>query len=71
LSRLWLRRRSSRFELDECDEVNGIGVALTGSGYVIRVNLARAPERALPASIAGVPVEYEVIGSIVPFGRRP
>ena len=48
------------------DAVNGVGIAPSAGGYAVKVNLARPlqPERALPDDIDGVPVIWEVVGTI-------
>ena len=47
-------------------EVAGVGITRIGTGYGLKVNLARAPadELALPAKVDGVPVRVEVVGRI-------
>jgi hypothetical protein len=45
--------------------VNGVGVARHGSGYAVKLNLARATHtEKIPSSVDGVPVKVEVIGDI-------
>ena len=47
------------------DLVVGIGVARSGAGWQIKVNLVRdAPELDVPAHVDGVPVTVEVVGRI-------
>lgn len=50
-------------------EVNGVGLARAAGGYVLKVNLAKAPalDADLPREIDGVPVRVEVVG---PLHRR-
>jgi peptide deformylase len=52
--------------LREFDSVVGIGLTSTQEGYAIKVNLRNESERdRLPQSVAGVPVNVEVVGNIV------
>ena len=46
--------------------VTGIGITRVGSGYGLKINLARVPDggQALPAEVQGVPVKIEVVGGI-------
>ena len=46
--------------------VGGIGIASSASGYCVKVNLTRVPsaEDTLPEHIAGVPVRYQVVGTL-------
>lgn len=44
--------------------VTGIGIAVTDDGYEVKVNLERPSKAALPATVEGVPVRYEVVGKI-------
>ena len=48
-------------------EVVGVGITRHGDGYAIKVNLRHppAPGVELPKEIDGVPVQVEVVGSIV------
>ena len=51
--------------LREHPDVNGVGLARAGDGWVVKVNLVReAPDLDLPAEIDGVPVSIEVVGRI-------
>lgn len=45
--------------------VNGVGVAPVADGFAVKVNL-REPtdDAALPSSIEGVPVVWEIVGEI-------
>ena len=43
--------------------VVGIGIASRASGYVVKVNLSE-PDTTLPASIARVPIETEIVGVV-------
>lgn len=42
----------------------GIGITKVGSDYAIKVNLSAEPEREIPSSFAGVPVQVEIVGRI-------
>jgi hypothetical protein len=46
--------------------VVGVGITRVGSGYAVKVNLASPPDATvqLPASVQGVPVRVEVVGTI-------
>jgi hypothetical protein len=46
--------------------VVGVGLCRVDGDYAVKVNLAAAPAEgaALPQSIDGVPVRYEVVGSL-------
>ena len=48
-------------------EVVGVGITRHGDGYAVKVNLRNppAPGVDLPKNIDGVPVQVEVVGSIV------
>lgn len=47
------------------ENVVGIGVTKVKGGYAVKVNLrARVPATQVPASVDGVPVVSEVVGSI-------
>ena len=45
--------------------VTGIGITRIGGGYGLKVNLRKAPDTGtvLPASIKGVPVKVEIVGT--------
>jgi hypothetical protein len=67
-----VRRAKMRFAelvLPEGVEVVGVGIGVSGSDPALKVNLRRAPANpgALPRSLDGVPVIYDVAGKI---GRR-
>jgi hypothetical protein len=58
------KRKAAR-RLAQVPQVNGIGVARAGGGYVLKVNLAEAVEPGvIPASVDGVPLRTEVVGPI-------
>jgi hypothetical protein len=45
--------------------VNGVGLARSGEGWAVKVNLLRAaPDLDLPAEVDGVEVRVEVVGEI-------
>ncbi len=46
--------------------VVGVGVTRIGDGYGVKVNLEGKPatETELPASVAGVPVQVEIVGTV-------
>lgn len=50
------------------DRISGIGLSRVGAGYLVKVNLA-VPEAAavVPASLDGVAVRTEVVGTIRPL----
>jgi hypothetical protein len=45
-------------------KVTGVGIARTGSGYAVKVNLRGAPPTDLPRQIDGVSVVYEQTGPV-------
>ncbi|MCW5558380.1 MAG: hypothetical protein KIT22_11190 [Verrucomicrobiae bacterium] len=47
-------------------ELAGIGITRIDGGYGLKVNLRRIPKNQsdLPAKIGGVPIRFEVIGSV-------
>ena len=52
-------------------EIVGVGLVSIGDGYGIKVNLAKAPEKGLssvPKQMNGVPVHFEVVGTITKGG---
>jgi hypothetical protein len=49
--------------LADFPEVTGIGITRDGTGYAVKVDLARACA-AVPAEVAGVPVRSEIVGRI-------
>jgi hypothetical protein len=51
--------------LREVPEIRGIGIAPSGDGYVVKVNLASQPDDLdVPSSIDDVPVVVVVVGRI-------
>ncbi len=51
--------------LEHHGAVNGVGVAAVEDGFAVKVNLSRpADGLALPTSIEGVPVVWEIVGEI-------
>ena len=50
-------------------EVVGLGIGLAGSDPALKVNLRAAPKdkSALPSTIEGVPVIYDVVGKVRPL----
>jgi len=51
--------------LEHHGAVNGVGVAPFEDGFAVKVNLSEpADDLALPTSIEGVPVVWEVVGEI-------
>ncbi|MFN3349876.1 hypothetical protein [Pseudorhodoplanes sp.] len=65
-----VRRAKKRFaEIVPKDvEVAGIGIAMTQGDPALKVNLRKQPSNpdALPRTVDGVPVIYDVVGTIVP-----
>jgi hypothetical protein len=51
-------------KLANVPEVVGIGLTMIGDDYGLKVNLRAAPKQELPASIDGVPIQVEVVGTI-------
>jgi hypothetical protein len=49
-------------------EVVGVGIIRVGAGYGVKINLRSAPRDVaqLPDEIEGVPVRFEVVGTIRP-----
>lgn len=47
-------------------EVVGVGLtrAKTGGGYAVKVNVKRKPDAPVPATVQGVPLVVEVVGTI-------
>jgi hypothetical protein len=65
------RARASKDHLNqvlrEFDEVNGIGICKTGTGWALKVLLKRPiTDGITPAKVNGVPVVYDVVGEITP-----
>lgn len=53
--------------LREFEEVNGVGICKTGTGWALKVNLRRPiADGITPAKVNGVPVVYDVVGEITP-----
>jgi hypothetical protein len=44
--------------------VIGVGITRIGDGYGLKINLREDPKTILPADVAGVPVQVEVVGTI-------
>ena len=44
--------------------VVGVGITRVGEGYGLKVNLREQAKGPLPAEVAGVPVQVEVVGAI-------
>lgn len=42
----------------------GVGITRIGEGYGLKINLREKAEVALPAEVAGVPIQVEVVGPI-------
>jgi hypothetical protein len=58
------RRKAAR-RLARVPQVNGIGVARAGDGYVLKVNLVEAVAAGIiPDAVDGVPLRAEVVGPI-------
>jgi hypothetical protein len=58
-------KRKAAQRLARVPQVNGIGVARAGTGYILRVNLAEAvPFGVIPDAVDGVPLRAEVVGRI-------
>ena len=53
--------------------VSGIGITQVGEDYAVKVNLASAPpsELTLPQDLDGVPIVFEVVGTISARKPRP
>lgn len=51
--------------LREFEQVNGIGICKTGTGWALKVTLrASITDGITPAAVNGVPVIYDVVGEI-------
>lgn len=65
-----VRRAKKRFaEIVPKDvEVAGVGIAMTGGDPALKVNLRKPPLNpdALPRTVDGVTVIYDIVGTIVP-----
>lgn len=58
------KRKAAR-RLARVPQVNGIGVARAGGGYILKVNLAEAVAAGIiPATVDGVPLRAVVVGRI-------
>ena len=53
-----------RTALQGRSDVRGIGIARTGSGYEIRVNVSRDGRHDLPGMVDGVDVHVRVVGAV-------
>lgn len=51
-------------KLAHVPEVVGIGLTMIGDDYGLKVNLRATPKQELPATIDGVPIQVEVVGTI-------
>ncbi|HWT12727.1 MAG TPA: hypothetical protein VN231_08250 [Allosphingosinicella sp.] len=47
-------------------EVVGVGLTSRGGSFAVKVNLRTAAGEALPDEVDGVPIVYEVVGTIRP-----
>ena len=48
-------------------DVVGVGVTRRKGNYILKVNVGKMPKgRTLPSEIDGVPIEFEVVGTIRP-----
>jgi hypothetical protein len=50
-------------------DVVGIGIGGSESSYFLKVNLRTRATGNLPQTVDGVPVEYEVVGTVRPLSR--
>jgi hypothetical protein len=52
------------------ENIVGVGITRTANSYAVKVNLGRSPagEMRLPQEIDGVPLQFEVVGSILAGG---
>ena len=58
-----------REALASLDSVVGVGLTRLGDDFAVKVNLREAPRSApLPTSVSGVPVVYDVVGTV---SKRP
>ena len=61
-------------QLGGSSSVNGIGITRVGSGFGVKVNLSQEPPRGVDrgwaTSVEGVPVTYEVVGTIKKLRAR-
>ena len=51
-------------------EVSGVGIARSGTGWALKVDLRRPAGRDLPQEVDGVPVIAEVVGRVVASQSR-
>jgi hypothetical protein len=42
----------------------GLGITRIGSDYAVKVNFSTEPQEEIPSSVAGVPVQVEIVGKI-------
>jgi len=49
---------------EKLGKVVGVGVTRVGGGYGVKVNLEAKPDPKAPASVDGVPVSVEVVGTV-------
>ena len=57
--------------MEGSDAVNGVGVTREGTGYAVKLNLARpADTNALPSRVDGVPVKVEIVGEITKRSKK-
>ncbi|MBY0337077.1 MAG: hypothetical protein K2X11_10710 [Acetobacteraceae bacterium] len=63
-----LAKAEARAQLAGLPKVCGVGIGTSGDGYVVKINLAELPRDGtlMPERVAGVPVVYEVVGTITP-----
>jgi hypothetical protein len=60
-----LAKSKARTAAEAYAGVVGVGLTKIGDSYAIKVNLCREPvQEDLPHSIDGVPIVYEVVGTI-------
>jgi hypothetical protein len=57
-------KKEAKLKLAHIPQIVGIGLTMIGNDYGLKVNLRAAPRVKLPASIAGVPLQAEVVGTI-------
>lgn len=48
----------------DSENVKGVGITRSGSGYAVKLNLAAEPSEVFPAVIDGVPIYVEIVGTI-------
>lgn len=61
-----LAKPKARATVEACGSVVGVGLTKIGDSYAVKVNLREQVRRpgALPDSIDGVRIVYEVVGSV-------